>query len=110
MNVLGVNCSTGCAYLALAEDGELTDGHVEYIDAPALDESSHELASVLDELDRAINEVRADKVVAAEAGGWADDAEDPCGVHPEDRPRDACASRRRTAADRRRGAPAANAA
>jgi hypothetical protein len=69
VNVLGVNCSTHCAYLALAVDGELADGHVEYLDAPTLDESSHELASVLDELGRAMNEVKADKVVLLKPEG-----------------------------------------
>jgi hypothetical protein len=69
VNVLGVNCSTHCAFLAVAVDGKLADGHVEYIDAPTLDESSHELASVLDELGRAMNEVKADKVVLLKPEG-----------------------------------------
>jgi hypothetical protein len=69
VNVLGVNCSTHCAFLAVTVEGELTDGYVEYIDAPTLDESSHELASVLDELGRAMNEVKADKVVLLKPEG-----------------------------------------
>src|SRR5919198_6147704 len=31
--VLGVNCSTHCAFLAVAVDGALREGHVEYVDA-----------------------------------------------------------------------------
>jgi hypothetical protein len=63
VNVLGVNCSTHGAFLAVAIEGELSADHVEYIDAPNLAESSEELKSVLDELSRIINEVKADKVV-----------------------------------------------
>lgn len=69
MNVLGVNCSTHCAFFAVAIDGELGDGHVEYIDAPTLAESSQELASILDELGRVIKEVEADKVVLLKPEG-----------------------------------------
>lgn len=69
MIVLGVNCSTRCAFLAVAVDGELGEGHVEYIDAPNLAESSEELMSVLDELIRVINEVKADKVVLLKPEG-----------------------------------------
>jgi hypothetical protein len=66
---LGVNCNTHCAFLAVAVDGELTDGHVEYIEASTLAESSGELKSVLDELSRAITEVGADKVVLLKPEG-----------------------------------------
>jgi hypothetical protein len=69
VNVLGVNCSQRYAFLAVAVDGELEEGHVEYIDAPTLAESSEELASILDELGRAIQEVRADKVVLLKPEG-----------------------------------------
>jgi hypothetical protein len=69
VNVLGVNCSTHCAYLAVAVDRELSEGHVEYIDAPTLAESSEELASVLDEVSRVIGEVDADKVVLLKPEG-----------------------------------------
>jgi hypothetical protein len=67
--VLSVNCSTHGAFLAVAVDGELSAGHVEYIDAPNLAESSEELKSVLEELIRVINEVRADKVVLLKPEG-----------------------------------------
>ena len=69
MIALGVNCNTHCAFFAVAVDGELRDGHVEYIDAPNLAESSEELKSVLDELSRVINEVNADKVVLLKPEG-----------------------------------------
>jgi hypothetical protein len=69
VNVLGVNCSTNSAYLAVAVDGALADGHVEHIDAPTLAESSEELASVLDEVSRVIGEVEADKVVLLKPEG-----------------------------------------
>jgi hypothetical protein len=64
-----VNCNTHCAFFAVAVDGELSDGHVEYIEAPNLAESSEELKSVLDELSRVINEVSADKVVLLKPEG-----------------------------------------
>lgn len=67
--MLGVNCTTHCAFLALAVDGELGDGQVEYIDAATLAESSEELLSVLDELRRVIKEVDADKVVLLKPEG-----------------------------------------
>jgi hypothetical protein len=67
--VLGANCSTHCAFFAVAVDGELSDGHVEYIDAPNLAESSEELKSVLDELSRVIKEVKADKIVLLKPEG-----------------------------------------
>jgi hypothetical protein len=67
--VLGVNCSTHGAFLAVVVDGELSAGHVEYIDAPNLAESSEELKSVLDELIRVIREVKADKVVLLKPEG-----------------------------------------
>lgn len=69
MKVLGVNCSTHCAFLAVAVDGELGDRHVEYIEAPTLADSSEELASVLEEIGRVINEVEADKVVLLKPEG-----------------------------------------
>jgi hypothetical protein len=52
---LGVNCSTHCAFFAVAVNGELRDGHIEYIDAPTLAESSEE--------------VNADKVVLLKPEG-----------------------------------------
>jgi hypothetical protein len=69
VNVLGVNCSTNCAFLAVVEDGELVDGYVEYVDAPALAESSEQLASVLEDLARVIKEVNATKVVLLKPEG-----------------------------------------
>jgi hypothetical protein len=69
MTVLGVNCNTHCAFFAVAVDGELSDGPVEYIEAPTLAESSDELKSVLDELVRVIKEVNADKVVLLKPEG-----------------------------------------
>jgi hypothetical protein len=39
MIALGVNCNTHCAFFAVAVDGELRDGHGEYIEAPTLAES-----------------------------------------------------------------------
>jgi hypothetical protein len=69
MTVLGVNCSTHCAFFAVAVDGELSIGPVEYIEAPNLAESSEELKSVLDELTRVIKEVNADKVALLKPEG-----------------------------------------
>lgn len=69
MNVLGVNCSTHGAFLAVAVDGVLNVAGIEYIDTPTLADSSDELASVLEELSRIINEVQADKVVLLKPEG-----------------------------------------
>jgi hypothetical protein len=69
MTVLGVNCNTHRAFFAVAVDGELSEGPVEYIEAPNLAESSEELKSVLDELTRVIKEVNADKVVLLKPEG-----------------------------------------
>jgi hypothetical protein len=69
MTVLGVNCTTHCAFFAVAVDGELSTGPVEYIEAPNLAESSEELKSILDELTRVIKEVKADKVVLLKPEG-----------------------------------------
>jgi hypothetical protein len=69
MIALGVNCTTHCAFFAVAVDGELSEGHVEYIDAPNVAESSEELKSVLDELIRVIKEVKADKLVLLKPEG-----------------------------------------
>jgi len=63
MNILGVNCSPDLAYLALAADGKLREGQVEYIEAPTLGESSEELLFVLEELCRVMGEVEADRVM-----------------------------------------------
>lgn len=63
MVVLGVNCSTDCAYLAVVEGGELRSGAVELVSAPALGESSDQLLAVRDEVARVLGEVGAEKVV-----------------------------------------------
>ena len=63
VTVLGVNCSTDCAYLAVDDDGRLRGDVVELVPAPALGESSDQLLAVLAELERVLAEVAADKVV-----------------------------------------------
>ena len=63
MTGLGVNCTTHCAFFAVAVERELSTGAVESIEAPNLAESSEELKSVLGELTRVIKEVKADMVV-----------------------------------------------
>jgi hypothetical protein len=63
VTVLGVNCSTDCAYLAVSSDGELRADSVELVSAPALGESSEQLLAVLDELKRVVGEVEAERVV-----------------------------------------------
>lgn len=63
VTVLGVNCTTDCAYLVVSDGGDLRDDAVEMIAAPAVGESSDQLVAVLGELKRALAEVAADKVV-----------------------------------------------
>lgn len=63
LTVLGVNCTTDCAYLAVSENGELRDDAVELIPVPALGESPEQLVAVLDELKRVFAEVGAEKVM-----------------------------------------------
>jgi hypothetical protein len=73
MVVLGINCSTDCAYLAVVEGGEVRAGAVELVAAPALGQSSDQLEAVLEDLKRALGEVGAEKVVLLkpEGGGMA---------------------------------------
>jgi hypothetical protein len=71
VTVLGVNCTTDCAYLAVGEEGELREDAVELVAAPALGESSDQLVAVLGELKRVLAEVAADKVVLLKPeSGW----------------------------------------
>jgi hypothetical protein len=69
VTVLGVNCSTDCAYLAVGVDGELRADAVELLPAPALGESSEHLIAVLDELKRVYAEVEAEKIVLLKPEG-----------------------------------------
>ncbi len=107
MTVLGVNCNTHCAFFAVAVNGELSDGPVEYIEAPNLEESSDELKSVLDELARDQRGERG-QGRAAEARRGADAEEDACGVRPEDRALETLVRLAAVEAGSNRGAAAAH--
>jgi hypothetical protein len=63
VRVLGVNCTTDCAFLAIAVDGVFRDEAVEFVHAPALGESDDQLVAVLEELCRVLGEVEAERVV-----------------------------------------------
>jgi hypothetical protein len=62
VRVLGVNCSSGCAYVAVAVDGEIRDVGVEQIDAGAIGESESDLVRALADVVRVIAEVEADAI------------------------------------------------
>jgi hypothetical protein len=63
VKVLGVNCSSDCAYFVLAKDGEIVDGAVELVEAPMLSDSGQQLVEVLGELHRVLEELQPEQVV-----------------------------------------------
>jgi hypothetical protein len=60
---VGVTCTPHVAYLTLAVDGAIADAPVERVDVAAQYESSEELLSTLDEIKRALGQLRPDVVV-----------------------------------------------
>jgi hypothetical protein len=63
MRVLGVTCSPKTAFLALADDREIIDAAVARVDVAAQYEASEEMLSTLDEIRRALEQLRPDRVV-----------------------------------------------
>ncbi len=59
---LGVNCKKDEMLIAVARDGELVDGVVEKLKAPALLEETERLKAMLDDIERVLEELRPDAV------------------------------------------------
>jgi hypothetical protein len=59
----GVTCTPRIAYLTLAIDGAIAEAPVERVEVAAQYESSEELLSTLDEIKRALGQLRPDLVV-----------------------------------------------
>jgi hypothetical protein len=60
---VGVTCTPRLAYLTLAIDGAIADTPVERVEVAAQYESSEELLSTLDEIKRALGQLRPDGIV-----------------------------------------------
>jgi hypothetical protein len=60
---IGVTCTPHLAYIALAIDGEIADTPVERVEVAAQYESSEELLSTLEEIKRALGQLRPDVIV-----------------------------------------------
>jgi hypothetical protein len=60
---VGVTCTPRIAYLTLAIDGAIAEAPVERVEVAAHCESSEELLSTLDEIKRALGQLRPDLVV-----------------------------------------------
>jgi hypothetical protein len=63
MRVLGVTCSPKSAFLSLAEDQAIVAAGVSRIDVASQYEASEEMLSTLDEIRRALEGLRPDRVV-----------------------------------------------
>lgn len=61
--MLGVTCSTSTALLSVVRDGEVVDAPVQKIDVGSLLEASAELEATLDELGRALSQIKPGLVV-----------------------------------------------
>jgi hypothetical protein len=60
--VVGVQCKKDEVLVAIARDGELVDGLLEKLKAPALFEETERLQAMLDDIARLLREVEADTV------------------------------------------------
>ena len=63
MRSVGVTCTPHVVYLTLAVDGAIAEAAVERVEVAAQYESSEELLSTLDEIKRALGQLRPDVVV-----------------------------------------------
>src|SRR4051812_30316656 len=63
MRVLGVACTPKTAFLSLADERQIVEGEVYRIDVASQYEASEELISTLDEIRRALEQVRPDRVI-----------------------------------------------
>jgi hypothetical protein len=63
VKVLGVTCSTRTALLSVVEDGSVVSASVERIEVASLNEASVELESTLEEIGRALRQIKPDLVV-----------------------------------------------
>lgn len=61
--ILGVTCSTQCALLTGVEDGEIVETPVNRIEVGAIHEASDDLESTLDEIGRALAQIRPTLIV-----------------------------------------------
>jgi hypothetical protein len=59
---VGVTCTPHVAYITLAIDGAIAEAPVERVEVAAQNESSEELLSTLDEIKRALGQLRPDVV------------------------------------------------
>jgi hypothetical protein len=71
VRTLGVTCTPRIAYLTLAVDGVITEASVERVEVAAQYESSAELLSTLEEIKRALGQLRPDAIalLMPEQGG-----------------------------------------